>query len=159
MKIGELARWSGCQTETIRYYEAQGLLQPPGRAANNYREYGPSHLERLAFILRCRSLNLSQAEVRALILLQERPEKSCDDVNELLDRHLSVLSERISQLEVLRRQLQDIRAACGGESCVDECGALGSLRAEAVAGVRSKRASRRSRAGVERSALRGQERG
>lgn len=127
MRIGELARSSGCRTETIRYYEAQGLLQPADRAANNYREYGPKHIERLAFVRRCRSLDLSQAEVRALIALQERPGKSCDDVDELLDGHLRELSKRISQLQTLRRQIREIRAACGGESCVDQCGALETL--------------------------------
>lgn len=130
MRIGELARSSGCRTETIRYYEAQGLLQPVDRAANNYREYGRRHIERLAFIRRCRSLDQSQAEVRALIALQEQPEKSCDDVNELLDGHLRELSERISQLQTLRRQIQEIRAACCGDSCVDRCGALDTLRTE-----------------------------
>ncbi len=111
MRIGELARSSGCRTETIRYYEAQGLLQPADRTANNYREYGPTHVERLAFIRRCRSLDLSQAEVRALIALQERPGKSCDDVDDLLDGHLRELSERISQLQTLRRQIREIRGA------------------------------------------------
>ncbi len=127
MKIGELARASGCRTETIRYYEAQGLLQAADRAANNYREYGPGHVERLAFIRRCRSLDLSQAEVRALIALQGQRGKSCDDVNELLDGHLQELSERISQLQTLRRQIQEIRAACREDACVDRCGALETL--------------------------------
>lgn len=29
MKIGELAARAGCQVETIRYYESEGLMQPP----------------------------------------------------------------------------------------------------------------------------------
>lgn len=128
MRIGELARSNGCRTETVRYYEAQGLLPPPERATNNYREYGPKHVERLAFIRRCRSLDLSQAEVRVLIALQERDGKSCDDVDELLDGHLRRLSERISELQTLRRQIREIRAACSADACVDRCEALDTLR-------------------------------
>ena len=29
MKIGELARKAGCQVETVRYYEREGLLPAP----------------------------------------------------------------------------------------------------------------------------------
>ncbi|MDP1136857.1 MerR family DNA-binding transcriptional regulator, partial [Klebsiella pneumoniae] len=39
MKIGELAQRTGISIETIRFYEAQGLLPPAARAANNYRVY------------------------------------------------------------------------------------------------------------------------
>ena len=47
LKIGELARRTGCQAETIRYYEREGLLPAPGRTDGNYRLYGAAHLERL----------------------------------------------------------------------------------------------------------------
>ena len=41
MKIGELAKATGTQTETIRYYERQGLLRSAngeGQADQNYAE-------------------------------------------------------------------------------------------------------------------------
>ena len=58
MKIGELARQAGCQVETVRYYEREGLLQPAIRdQTNNYRHYDSTHLERLMFIRRCRALD------------------------------------------------------------------------------------------------------
>ena len=48
MKIGELAKVTQTQAETIRFYEREGLLTEPPRSNGNYRLYGQEHLERLA---------------------------------------------------------------------------------------------------------------
>ena len=39
-RIGALARQAQCQTETIRFYEREGLLPAPTRSAGNYRFTG-----------------------------------------------------------------------------------------------------------------------
>ena len=66
MRIGEVASAIDCPLDTIRYYEKEGLLPPPKRSTGNYRVYGPEHVERLAFIRRCRSLDMSLPEIRTL---------------------------------------------------------------------------------------------
>lgn len=48
MKIGELARLTGAQVETIRYYEHEGLLPEAARTEGNFRVYGNAHAERQA---------------------------------------------------------------------------------------------------------------
>lgn len=65
MKIGELAKVTQTQAETIRFYEREGLLTEPPRSNGNYRLYGQEHLERLAFIRHCRSLDMTLDEIRA----------------------------------------------------------------------------------------------
>jgi len=62
MKIGELARHTETQAETIRYYEQEGLLPKPGRTDSNYRVYGQAHVDRLLFIRHCRSLDMTLDE-------------------------------------------------------------------------------------------------
>lgn len=37
----QLARKTGCNLETIRYYEKVGLLPGPPRSSNGYRVYSP----------------------------------------------------------------------------------------------------------------------
>ena len=128
MKIGELAALTGCRVSTIRFYEVEGLLEPPARGSNNYRDYGAHHVDRLAFIRRCRSLDMTHDEIRVLLHLQDDPAKPCDDVNVLLDEHLRLVEGRISELKALRKQIQGIRSACAGGACIAECGALESLR-------------------------------
>lgn len=128
MKIGELAQMAGCPVPTIRFYEAEGLLQAASRTAGNYRDYGEEHADRLAFILRCRSLDMSHDEIRVLLTLQDDPDKPCDEVNALLDAHMRLVEQRIVELRALRKQLQAIRSTCAGGVCIGDCGALESLR-------------------------------
>ena len=128
MRIGELAGRTGCQPQTIRFYEAEGLLQPPERGVNNYREYEHAQEARLAFILRCRSLDMTHDEIRELLRLQDDPGTPCEEVNTLLEEHGRHVAARISELKALQRQIQDIRNACAGGGCIGECGALESLR-------------------------------
>ena len=49
MRIGELAKLSCCDVETVRFYEREGLLAPPAREANSYRNYTEAHLVQLNF--------------------------------------------------------------------------------------------------------------
>ncbi len=130
MKIGELAQRTGISIETIRFYEAQGLLPPPARAANNYRVYTPEHAEQLAFIAKCRSLDMAHAEIRRLMELQANPQASCNAINCLLDEHLRHVEARIAELTELKRQIEAIGQRCTTVASVAECGVLQSLHEE-----------------------------
>jgi MerR family transcriptional regulator, copper efflux regulator len=48
MLISELAAKTGVSTDTIRFYEKEGLLQPDGaaRGDNNYRQYTDEAIEK-----------------------------------------------------------------------------------------------------------------
>lgn len=133
MKIGELAQRTGISIETIRFYEAQGLLPPPARAANNYRVYTPEHVEQLAFIAKCRSLDMAHTEIRRLLELQANPQASCEEINHLLDEHLRHVEARIAELTDLKRQIEAIGQRCTTAASVAECGVLQSLHEEPVA--------------------------
>lgn len=45
--IGVLSKRTGCNIETIRYYERAGLLPTPGRSPGGYRLYGTDHLKEI----------------------------------------------------------------------------------------------------------------
>lgn len=61
----QLARKTGCNLETIRYYEKVGLLPGPPRSSNGYRVYSPELVQRLQFILRARDLGYAMDEIRS----------------------------------------------------------------------------------------------
>lgn len=132
MKIGELARATGCEVETIRYYEREGLLPLPPRSEGNYRNYGEQHVECLSFIRHCRSLGMSLGDVRILQHFQAHPESACDDVDAMLDRQLTETGLRIEALERLREQLQHLRNACRSHLTARECGILQNLQSAAA---------------------------
>ena len=112
MKIGELAKRTGCPVETIRYYEREGLLPEPARSEGNYRQYTLAHVERLSFIRHCRSLDMTQEEIRTLLALRDRPEADCGTANRLIDEHLHHVEVRIAELQALREQLRDLGSRC-----------------------------------------------
>lgn len=49
MRIGDLSARTGVPSRLLRYYEKKGLLRPD-RAANGYRDYGDSAVERVTQI-------------------------------------------------------------------------------------------------------------
>ncbi|MBX3145728.1 MAG: Cd(II)/Pb(II)-responsive transcriptional regulator [Gemmatimonadales bacterium] len=114
LQIGDLARRTGCQVETIRYYERQGLLPKPARSRGNYRVYGPDHLEQLAFIRHCRSLGMTLEEIATLLRYRSTPVGDCQRINSLVDAHIAEIETKIAQLTELRGQLVALREQCSG---------------------------------------------
>jgi Cd(II)/Pb(II)-responsive transcriptional regulator len=128
LKIGDLARRTQCQAETIRYYEREGLLPAPNRTAGNYRVYGQGHIDRLLFIRNCRLLDMTLDEIRQLLRLRDTPQKNCDAAHALLDEHIAHVSSRLAELKLLERQLKALREQCGPLRDDDkECGILDGL--------------------------------
>jgi Cd(II)/Pb(II)-responsive transcriptional regulator len=127
MKIGELAKRAACQVETVRFYEREGLLPGPTRSAGNYRLYDDGHFERLSFIRRCRSLDMTLAEIRVLLGLRDAPDKPCVDVDTMLDQQNARVATRIAELQALQVQLQNLRSACCAVKTTAECGILNQL--------------------------------
>lgn len=127
MRIGELAKAAKCTTETIRFYEKEGLLPDAGRTESNYRSFGPAHVERLRFIRNCRAFDMSHGEIRALLEAMDASAGQCGPVNDVLDQHLAHVDARIEQLRQLRAQLATLRGQCQTERPVEDCGILQGL--------------------------------
>lgn len=131
MRIGELATRAGCDVQTVRFYEREGLMEEPAREASGYRRYDERHLTRLNFIRHCRSLDVPLAEVRQLLEFAARPDQSCVPVNDLLDRHIAQLRRRIQALTDLERQLTALRRTCDGDGS-HPCAILESFQSAAA---------------------------
>ena len=127
LKIGELAKQTGSLVETIRYYEREGLMPSPMRSEANYRLYGGEHIERLQFIRNCRSLDMTLNEIRRLLVLKDRPEQSCDEVNAVLDSHIGHVTRRIEDLKRLQNEMEALRRSCSKPETARDCGILQAL--------------------------------
>jgi Cu(I)-responsive transcriptional regulator len=131
MKIGELADQTGANAETIRYYERIGLLPRPPRTNGNYRDYGRSHLQRLAFIRHARGLGFDLDDIRALLDLADEPQRDCGDVDRITSSHLEAVDAKIAQLEKLRAELGRMLAKCRGGQVAD-CRIIETLSEQSV---------------------------
>lgn len=124
MKISQLAKATHTLTETIRFYERQGLLPPPARTASNYRDYATEHVQRLAFIRHCRSLDMTLAEIGTLLRFKDAPGAGCGDVDELIRGHIEQVVIRIRELRALEADLRALRKRCSARRTAAECGIL-----------------------------------
>ena len=77
MTIGELARLAGVNTQTIRFYEREGLLPPPSRRESGYRQYAPTTVEQVRFIRAAKAVGFTLEEIAQLLSLRVRRGASC----------------------------------------------------------------------------------
>ena len=117
IQIGELSMRTGCNIETIRYYERISLLPAPARSAGHYRVYDTADVRRLAFIRRARELGFTLDEVRALLALSANDRQdTCAQVRELAAGHLAEVRAKIADLRAMERVLADaVRRCTAGE--------------------------------------------
>ncbi len=111
MPIGELSRRTGCNIETIRYYERIGLMPVPPRRGR-YRSYGADDVGRLSFVRRARELGFTLDEVRTLLGLAASQQASCAEVRMLAASHLEDVRARIADLKRMARVLAESVRAC-----------------------------------------------
>ena len=103
--IGELSRQVDIPTQTIRYYERLGLLDPPKRTASQYRVYSEKDEARLRFIQKAKLFGLSLNEIKKLIDLRIRGVPPCADLKVMVKQNLDKLDRRIQVLLAFRQEL------------------------------------------------------
>ena len=126
---GKLARLTGCNAETIRYYENIGLIPQPGRSAAGYRSYDGEHVRLLNFIQRARGLGFSRDQIGELLALRDDGERRTRaDVKALTQAHIDAVSQKIRDLQRLKRRLTQISSYCdGSQQGAGSCPILHSL--------------------------------
>ena len=128
--IGELSRRTGCNIETIRYYERVGLLPVPPRKGR-YRNYGPDDVSRLGFARRARELGFTLDDVRALFVLAIGGQSSCVEARDLASAHLADVQNRIADLRRMEQVLCGAVKACDAGSSAG-CALIDTLSAAAI---------------------------
>lgn len=110
--IGDISQRTGCNIETIRYYERIGLIPQPDRNGR-YRRYDASHVKRLTFVRRARELGFTLDEVRALLTLSATADQGvCTEVREISAAHLADVRARIADLRAMERVLSNAIRQC-----------------------------------------------
>jgi DNA-binding transcriptional MerR regulator len=108
MEIHELEARTGVSAKTIRYYDQVGVLPPPRRKPNGYREYDESDVERLKFVAGARQLNFSLDDIAEILALRDRREAPCRVVLDLLEQKAREVARRIEELQELETDLREL---------------------------------------------------
>jgi MerR family transcriptional regulator, mercuric resistance operon regulatory protein len=111
---GALAAETGCNIETIRYYERIGILPPPPRSEGGHRLYGPELVSRLQFVRRARDLGFALEEIRELLGLIEGGNYTCAQIEGIALAHVEEIRRKIADLTRLKKTLEAMAAQCSG---------------------------------------------
>jgi MerR family mercuric resistance operon transcriptional regulator len=126
LQRAELAQRTGCNLETVRYYEKVGLLPEPPRTPSGYRNYDASHERRLRFVLRARELGFSLEEIRELLRLVDERDQPCAEARTVAAAHLDDVRAKIADLKRMERVLNDVVTQCAA-GALSECPLIETL--------------------------------
>ena len=101
MKINELARVSGLNTETIRKYRDRGLLLPERNPENGYYEYSDADFLNLLYIRKLRGAHLSLDAIEATC--------RSGDAENLLEGYRTTIEDLEEQIRQLKRREMMLR--------------------------------------------------
>lgn len=130
MQIGELARRAGVSSDTIRYYERMGLLDPPRRTRGGYRDYGAGAVEDLRFVRKAQAVGLRLRDVREVLEIAAGGRPPCEHVRATVRARLEEVDQRLAELRALRGKLRRLQARLEGapaRRAACRCAAIESL--------------------------------
>lgn len=108
MRPTELARLAEVSTDTLRLYEAKGLLPKARRSPNGYREYPPEACNRVRLVRRAVALGFTLDELRRILAARDRGGAPCGEVRALGARKLALLDLRLAELQEARERLRGV---------------------------------------------------
>ena len=124
--IGALSKRTGCNIETIRYYERIGLMPPATRSDGGHRLYGEAQGRRLGFIRRTRELGFTLDQVRTILKLVDGGRYTCAQVKRITVHHLDEVRRKVVDLRKIERALAEMAAQCDGGT-VPKCPVIDAL--------------------------------
>ena len=108
MRVGEAAKAAGVGTQTLHFYEGQGLIPRAPRAQSGYRLYTPEIVEHVRFIRKAQSLGFSLDEIKEILILARRGTSPCGRVQAALGEKLAEVDRRLEELRSFRVELASL---------------------------------------------------
>ena len=119
MNIGKASKLSGLTVKTVRYYSDIGIINPKINTSTGYRSFSEPDLAKLQFISKARKFDFSLDDCRELIALYENTERSSKEVKALTLLKIAEIDTKLSDLNMLRAQLNTLASACKGDDRPD----------------------------------------
>lgn len=119
--IGQLAKEASVNTQTIRYYEREGILKPINRSDSGYREYDKDCLKKLRFIIQAKELGFSLKEINELLNLRISSVQKCNQVRRKAEKKYDEVKSKIKSLKFLEKTLKSLIDDCKSHTVSDCC--------------------------------------
>ncbi len=105
MNISQLAKAINVSTDTVRYYEKQGLIDAPQRQVNGYRSYTDEHVGLLRFVRGAQALGFSLAEIRTILPRVAQGTFGRSEIEDQLKAKIAQIDAHMAQLKTLKKEL------------------------------------------------------
>ncbi len=99
MKIAEVSEQYGLSSDTLRYYERIGLIQPVNRSESGIRDYGEIDLRRVEFIKCMRSAGLPIEVLIEYVGLVQQGDRTIEARKEILVEQRALLAFRMQEIQ------------------------------------------------------------
>ena len=126
MNIGKAAKLSGLTVKAVRYYSDIGIIKPKVAVDTGYRDFSEPDLAKLQFVAKARKFDFSLDDCRELLALYENTERSSKEVKALTLEKIAEIDTKLTELNMLRDQLNTLASACQGDDRPD-CPILDAL--------------------------------
>ena len=99
MQISEVAKEFGLTTDTLRYYEREGLIGPISKGKNGIRNYTDNDIKRIQFVKCMRAAGLEINFLKRYIKLFEEGDKTVKERREILVEQRKILKEKLDAMQ------------------------------------------------------------
>lgn len=123
---GQLARETGVNIETIRFYERRGMIPEPPRLESGYRIFSQKYVERIRFIKRAQILGFTLKEIAELLAMADGIAE-CKEIRKFAEGKIRDIENRIRDLRKIRNVLHDLVKMCPDKGKVTDCPIIESL--------------------------------
>jgi MerR family Zn(II)-responsive transcriptional regulator of zntA len=106
--IGQLARRARINTDSVRFYERQGLLAPAQRTRSGYRLYTDEALERIEMIKQAQRCGFSLADMRELLQIETGGGALNPETQHFVHEKQLEIAKSIAALQTMSARLQQL---------------------------------------------------
>ena len=99
MQISEVAKEFGLTTDTLRYYEREGLIGPISKGENGIRNYTEEDIKRIQFVKCMRAAGLEISFLKRYLQLFEGGDKTIKERREILVEQRKILKEKLDAMQ------------------------------------------------------------
>jgi DNA-binding transcriptional MerR regulator len=112
LSTGQVAKASGVNIQTVRFYEREGLLATPRRSASGYRRYPDDAVRVVTFVKRAQELGFTLRESKQLLRLRSLGPKRATAARAAAEAKLRDIEARLRDLMAMRAALASLVESC-----------------------------------------------
>ena len=99
MQISEVAEKFGLTTDTLRYYEREGLIGPISKGKNGIRNYDENDIRRIQFVKCMRAAGVEISFLKRYLQLFEEGDKTVKERREILVEQRRILKQKLDAMQ------------------------------------------------------------